>query len=69
MVPRHVGQVRGPSGEARVEFPQAGVRSAEEMPASVIPHLEPLSAPGAEPAEGAEAEGAGEDQEEEEKAG
>ena len=48
-----MGQVRGPGGEAREEFPQAGVRPTEERPASVRPHLEPLSAPEVAPAEDA----------------
>ena len=59
-----MGQVRGPGGEAREEFSQAGVRPTEERPASVRPHLEPLRAPRAVPAERA-----GEGPEEEEKAG
>ena len=69
-----MGQVRGPGDAAREEFSQAGVRPMKERPASVRPHLEPLSAPEVAPAEdakeGPEAEEeAGEGPEEEEEAG
>ena len=62
MVPGHVGQVRGPGDEAREEFSQAGVRPTEVRPASVRPHLEPLSAPEVAPAEDAK-RGPGEEEE------